>query len=254
MMQKITVIIHTCNAEKYLEQVLKHLVGFDELLVCDMESTDNTLPICREYGCRIITFPKGSHTIVEPARDFAIHQATNPWILEVDADEIVTEELRSYLYKLTESPNCPDGLYIPRKNFFMGRFMHANYPNHILRFFHRDKTCWPPYIHSAPEINGRVEYIPRFRTELAFIHLADESVSERIRKIDVYTDNELIRRSDKKYGMAAFLYRPLHRFCKYYFQKGGFRDGIPGIICALFNAYYQIVMLAKYHEQRRHCL
>lgn len=150
-MQGITVIIHTYNAEKYLVQVLEHLKGFDELLVCDMESNDNTLQICKDHGCRIITFPKGNHNIVEPARDFAIHHAANPWILEVDADEIVTEELRRYLYRLTAQQNCPDGLYIPRKNYFMGRFMHANYPNHILRFFHRDKTTWPPYIHSTPQ-------------------------------------------------------------------------------------------------------
>lgn len=250
-MQGITVIIHTYNAEKYLDQVLKHLEGFDELLVCDMESNDSTLQICKKYGCRIITFPRGNHTIVEPARDFAIHHAANPWILEVDADEIVTEELRHYLYRLTAQPNCPDGVYIPRKNYFMGRFMHANYPNHILRFFHRDKTSWPPYIHSVPKVEGRLEYIPRSHTELAFIHLADESISERLQKIDRYTDNELIRRNHKRYGAFAFVYRPLHRFCKYYFQKGGFRDGIPGIICALFNAYYQVVMLAKYYEQRR---
>lgn len=251
-MQKITVIIHTYNAEKYLEQVLQCLEGFDELLVCDMESNDSTLHICKKYGCRIITFPKGNHNIVEPARDFAIHHAANPWILEVDADEIVPKELRDYLYRLTAQPDCPDGLYIPRKNYFMGKFMHANYPNHILRFFHRDKTKWPPYIHSTPEVDGKVEYISRFRTELAFIHLADESISERIQKIDRYTDNELIRKSGKKYGIFAFVYRPMHRFCKYYFQKGGFKDGIPGIICALFNAYYQIVMLAKYYEQRKY--
>ena len=95
---KISVVINTYNASKLLAQTLESVKDFDEILVCDMESTDNTLDIAREYGCKIVTFPKKDYTIVEPARDFAIHAASNPWVLVVDADEKVTSELREYLY------------------------------------------------------------------------------------------------------------------------------------------------------------
>ena len=73
--QKISVVINTYNAEKHLRKVLDSLKDFDEVLICDMESTDSTLSIASDYACRTITFPKGVHSIVEPAREYAIHEA-----------------------------------------------------------------------------------------------------------------------------------------------------------------------------------
>ena len=94
MEQKISVVINTYNAEQHLAKVLDAVKDFDEIVICDMESTDSTLDIARQYGCKIVTFEKKDYTIVEPARNFAIQSATYPWVLVVDADEIVTPELR----------------------------------------------------------------------------------------------------------------------------------------------------------------
>ena len=84
-----------------------------------MESTDNTVDIAREHGCKIVTFPKANHKSAEPARTFAIQSATSDWVLVVDADEVVSESLRSYLYHFIKDPGKIRGLYIPRKNFTM---------------------------------------------------------------------------------------------------------------------------------------
>ena len=246
---KISVIINTYNAEKHLREVLESVKGFDEIIVCDMESTDRTLKIAQEYSCRIITFPKGSYNIVEPARDFAIQHASYPWILVVDADEIVTQELKEYLYKQIELPDCPAGIYIPRKNYFMGKFMHCHYPDHILRFFKKEKTIWPPIIHISPVVQGRLYHIPPRHKELAFIHLANDNVADIVRKTNQYTHNELEKKKNKKYGAIAFLYRPFFRFFKAYILKGGIRDGKAGFIKACLEGYYQFVMLAKIAEK-----
>ena len=96
--KKISVVINTYNAERHLLQVINAAKGFDEIVVCDMESTDNTLAIAKSMGCRVVTFEKKDYNIVEPARQFAIEQAAFPWVLVLDADEIVSEELRTYLY------------------------------------------------------------------------------------------------------------------------------------------------------------
>ena len=72
---QISVVINTYNAEKFLLQVLESVKDFDEIVVCDMESTDHTLDIARQYGCRIVTFPKGDCNIVEPACQFALDAA-----------------------------------------------------------------------------------------------------------------------------------------------------------------------------------
>ena len=252
--KKISVVINTRNAEQHLQQVLEAVKGFDEVLICDMESEDHTLDIARQYGCRIVTFPKADHHSAEPARTFAIQSAAWPWVLVVDADEIVTPALREYLYQYIADPACADGLYIPRKNYFMGRFMRSLYPDHILRFFRRDKTHWPPVIHCTPEVGGTVVKIPASRLELAFEHLANDSVADIVRKANTYSEYEVPRRRQKNYGVPALLLRPLVRAFKMYVLKQGFRDGIPGLIHAGLEGYYQFVVVAKLLEERKQLL
>ena len=248
---RISVVINTYNAEQHLQRVLDAVKDFDEVLICDMESTDHTLEIARKNGCRVVTFPKEEHTIVEPAREFAIHEARYEWVLVVDADELVTPALKDYLYAMIDKADCADGLYIPRKNYFMGRFMRCHYPDHILRFFRKDKTHWPAIIHCVPEVDGRIERIPANRRELAFEHLANDTVENIVSKTNQYTHNELERRKDKHYGPLAFLWRPFFRFFKTYILKGAILDGRPGFIKAVLEGYYQFIFLAKQYEQSK---
>ena len=249
--KKISVVINTRNAEQHLQQVLEAVKGFDEVLICDMESEDHTLDIARQYGCRIVTFERKNYNIVEPAREFAIHEARYDWVLVVDADEVVTPELKDYLYSRIKEVNCPDGLYIPRKNYFMGRFMRCHYPDHILRFFRKDKTHWPAIIHCVPEVDGRIEKIPAKHIELAFEHLANESVESIVNKTGQYTRNELERKQQKQYGVRTILWRPAWRFFRNYILKLGFRDGLPGLIRAGMDAFYQFVLVAKVIEKNK---
>jgi len=248
---KISVVINTYNAVRHLRRVLDSVKDFDEVLVCDMESTDETCQIASEYGCRIVTFPKEGHSIVEPAREFAIHEARNPWVLVVDADELVTPQLRAYLYDSIRQQDAPAGIAIPRKNYFMGRFMHSAYPDYVLRFFRQDLTHWPAVIHCSPEVNGTVIRIAKNRRELAFEHLANDSVSDILHKSDTYSNYELPRRRHKGYGLWALITRPLFRFVKSYFIKRGILDGMPGLIHALLDAHYQFVVVAKLIEEKR---
>ena len=143
---KISVVINTYNAEKYLERVLEAVKGFDEILICDMYSTDNTIPIAQKYNCTIIYHENTGY--VEPARNYAIQSAKYPWVLVIDADEIVPPALKDFLYKRIQEENCPSGIRIPMKNYFMGRFMHCVYPSYLLRFVKKetydDIKCFMP--------------------------------------------------------------------------------------------------------------
>ena len=96
---KISVVINTYNAEQHLRKCLEAVKDFDEVVVCDMESTDHTVEIAQSFGCKVVTFPKANHKSAEPARTFAIQSASNKWVLVVDADELVTPELREVLYQ-----------------------------------------------------------------------------------------------------------------------------------------------------------
>lgn len=249
MDKKISVVINTYNAARHLRCVIESVRGFDEVLVCDMESTDGTVDIARECGCRVVTFEKKDHKIVEPARQFAIDHAQYDRVLVVDADELVSRELTDYLYSAISRSDAPAGIAIPRKNYFMGRFMHSCYPDYILRFFDRRVTQWPPVIHTLPSVSGVVEKIPRERKDLAFEHLANDTVGDIMRKSNTYSDYEVERRRNKNYGLAALMLRPLFRFFKAYVLKGGFLDGMPGLIHAVLDAHYQFGIVAKIMER-----
>lgn len=247
---KISVVINTYNASQYLARMLETVKGFDEIVVCDMESTDNTREIAEQYGCKVVIFPKGDYQICEPARQTAIQSASNDWVFVVDADELVPTQLKDYLYDLISRKDAPQGLYIPRKSKFIGRFMHCFYPDYQLRFFVKEGTVWPPIIHANPIIQGRIDKIPAKNMELAFEHLPDDGIKGRMNKINQYTENEIEKKKDRHYGIAALFYRPLVRFFRAYVQKGGFRDGKEGFICALYEGVYQFVAVSKILEHR----
>lgn len=247
---KISVVINTYNSERYLSHVLEAVKSFDEILICDMHSTDRTIAIAEGYKCTIVYHEKTGY--VEPARNFAIQSAKYEWVLVVDSDELVTLELRDYLYQKIEDPNCPWGIRIPRKNYFMGRFMHGSYPDYILRFFRKEKTSWPAHIHKQPIINGSVETIPARKKELAFIHLANESVSAILQKTNVYTDAEIEKRKSKKYGYFSIINDSLFRFIKHFFFKGGYKDGKAGLIYCGLLSVYKFISIAKIWESDYH--
>ena len=248
---KISVVINTYNAETFLQEVIDAVKDFDEVLICDMESTDRTLDIARQNGCRIVTFPKANHKSAEPARTFAIQSASSDWVLVVDADEIVTPELRDALYRKIQEPDAPQGLYIPRLNQFMGKTLTCAYPDYQLRFFIKEGTEWPPYVHTFPKVNGRLEYLPKNRRELAFIHLANDSVHNIMEKDNRYSDNDVDKKAGKQYGAGALLWRPFWRFFKCYVMEGGWRDGIRGLIYAGLKGVYQFELVAKIIERRQ---
>ncbi len=245
---KISVVINTYNAEKYLAEVLEHVKSFDEILICDMESNDSTRKIAADYGCRIVTFAKGSHKICEPARDFAIHSASYKWVLVVDADEIVPSTLRDYLYDAIVNKSFDDAFAIPRINMFMGdKFTEKT--DYQIRFFQKDKTTWPKNIHSHPIIESKIVKLPA-NEELSFQHLDDAPIFQRIEKMNTYTNYDMQRRRYKKISTTKMLLRPLWFFLKSFLLQGGIRHGKKGIVNAYMASAYQMILLSKIIEWR----
>jgi glycosyltransferase involved in cell wall biosynthesis len=246
----ISVVMNTYNAEKCLPQVLEALQRFDEIVLVDMHSTDNTRSIARSYGARIVDFEHCG--ICEPARNTAIQAASNPWVLIVDADELVPDELRNYLYATVgRGSEAPAALQLPRRNRFMGREMHCLYPDYVTRFARKDAIRWPEEIHSQPVVDGRVERIDSSRRDLALIHLEENSVASRLEKVERYTLNELHRRGPHRYGAGAYVLKPLGRFFRSYVLKGGWRDGHAGFVWALLEAHYKLTTLLRQDEAAR---
>lgn len=246
MENKISVVINTYNAEEHLRKVLDHVKSFDEVLICDMESTDSTCSIAEEYGCKIITFPKGEHKICEPARNFAIHSASSKWVLVIDADEIVPATLRDYLYDTINDPKFDNAFAIPRINMFMGEKFKEK-TDYQIRFFQKEKATWPSTIHSHPFIDGEIIKLPA-KEELCLEHLDNSSISIIINKMNTYTSYDMKRRCYKKLTVRKMLFRPLWFFMRSLFLKGGIRHGRRGIVNAFMTATYQMTLLSKITE------
>ncbi len=246
---KISVVINTYNESATLAETVQHVKDFDEIVVCDMESTDNTVAIAQSLGCRVVTFPKGNYNIVEPARDFAIHAATYPWVLVVDADEIITAELREYLYSYINSENHATGLLIPRKNYVMNQFVKISYPDYQLRFFMKDKTTWPPLVHAKPNIDGEVGKVPSADHKLAMIHKS-MSVYTKLAKMNTYTSNEVVKRKNESVSLLRMFVKPTFRFFLHYIIKGGIFQGVSGLVLAINEANYKFYTLVKIWEAK----
>ena len=247
-MEKISIVINTYNAASTLEKMLHTVVSFDEVVVCDMESKDNTVEIAKQFGCKVVTFAKENYTCCEPARNFAIQSASHEWVLVVDSDELVTPSLHDYLYEHIKKKNPEQGLYVPRKNHILNTFMKSSYPDYQLRFFKRDCCDWPITIHSVPVIKGKVLYIPKNRIDTALIHLSRPLYVD-IECMNNYTDNELLRRDVNSVTLLALMFKPMFRFIKSYILKGGFRLGVVGFIQAKQQAYYKFILLSKAYEK-----
>lgn len=239
----ITVVLNTYNAERYLEEVLTSVSVFDEIVIADMHSSDRTLEIARKFTDRIITIPRSG--ICETGRNNAIRLARHEWILVIDADELVSPQLKDFLYGYINSEKRGEALRLPRRNFFMGREMHCLYPDYVLRFARRDNIFWPPTIHAVPEINGRVDTIPKLRRELALYHLEKNTLESRMDKIERYTDLEVERRGHRSYTRMQRILKPAARFFRSYVQKGGWRDGRAGLEWAKLEALYKLRTMDK---------
>ena len=246
MGEKISVVINTLNSEQYLERVLRSVAELDEIVICDMGSTDATLAIAERFHCRVVTHPPTG--FVEPARNFAIQAAQHPWVLVVDSDELVTPQLVAFLRAHTQKDHPEEGVRIPRKNYFLGSWMRNEYPDYTCRFFRKDCVFWPPLLHTQTEITGNTLTIPRQRTDLAFIHLINRNVEQRLQIINTYTDKELSRRANEKTSLLKLMYAPYFRFFKAYILKGGFLEGRAGYIHAKLQELYKFVTLAKLYE------
>ena len=244
---KISVVINTYNAEAQLRETLESVKEFDEIVVCDMESTDSTREIAAEYGARIVTFEKKNYNIVEVARDFAIHSARYDWVLVVDADERVTPGLKKYLYDHISRKDASEALSIPFASMFMGRFVKNLTERHV-RFFLHKKAYWPTTIHSRVQIEGVTVKIPA-RRDICIEHFDDPTMAQRVTKMNRYTDNETEKRLGRRYSALSLLFRPWLFFLKTLLLKGSIRDGKIGIIRAYMEMNYQTVMLGKHLER-----
>ncbi|KKP40291.1 MAG: glycosyl transferase 2 [Candidatus Peregrinibacteria bacterium GW2011_GWC2_33_13] len=250
----ISVVINTLNAEKYLEGCLESVKNFDEIIICDMYSTDKTTEIAQKFDCKIVYHEKIGY--VEPARNFAISQAARDWIFVVDADEIIPEKLVEFLKNFAQEQEKNNFQYttvaIPRKNWFFGKFVNGDWAiDRPIRFFKKGSVNWKDEIHLFPKVDGQIFEIPMENEELTMIHYQCASISDLVNKANIYTNFEVKKWIDSYYNFSilSLIFEPFGVFLRMYFRQGGYKDGIHGFILALIRGYlYRFLIIVKIWE------
>lgn len=246
-MAKLSVIIITHNEEKNLRRCLESVKFADEIIINDSGSCDKTLDIAREFGCLTITTTFAGFGT---AKQLALDRATGGWVLSIDADEEVDEQLRGAIIEAIESGGY-DGWKLNRKSQFLGRWItHSGwYPDYILRLFKRDKARFTPsQVHEKVEIDGQVGTLSG-----QLLHYTDPDVSHYLMKLDRYTalSAKMLHESGKPFHWYYLIVKPVAIWVKMYILKRGFLDGLPGFILASLSSFHVYCKYAKLWELRK---
>lgn len=250
----ISVVLATFNEEKNVARCLESVKAWaDEIVVADGESSDATQEIAKRYGAAVIV--TDNKPIFHINKNIAIDAATKGWVLQLDADEVVSNELRDeILAKIASNPK-ENGFWIPRSNYFLGRFLKkgGQYPDATNRLYRRGKGRLPAKdVHEQALIEGETGWLTN-----DLLHFADPSFSRYLTRWNRYTTllaQELIdgrRKLQKPELLCYFLFLPKWEFWKIYLRHRGYVDGFPGFVFALFSALRFPAAYIKYWERKQ---
>ncbi|WP_319542684.1 glycosyltransferase family 2 protein [uncultured Pseudodesulfovibrio sp.] len=246
MRETVTGLVLTYNGERLLEKCLKSLDFCDEILVVDSDSSDRTREIAQACGARVIVNPWPG-----PVAQFklALAEITTTWVVSLDQDEYLTDELRKNILDKLSKKERVAGYYVPRSSFYFNRFMkHSGwYPDYLFRVFQSGKmevTASGAHYHFKP----RGETI---KLSGDILHYPYESFQQHMDKINYYAEEgaAALREKGKRGGMLNALLHATVRFIKIYFLKLGFLDGKAGFCNALAGYYYTFQKYIRVDEK-----
>ncbi|HEX8816569.1 MAG TPA: glycosyltransferase family 2 protein [Terriglobales bacterium] len=250
----ISVVVITQNEEGNLPATLESVMplvrdGRGEIIVVDSGSTDGTLEIAKSYGAKIFSEPwKG----FAGQKNSAIDKACCDWVLQLDADEALESGLAEEIMAATNSSSNVQGFWIPRKNFFLGRWIRHGgfYPDPKLRLIRRGAGKFEEYgAHPTIKIAG-----PTGRLKHALIHNAYPTLRGYIDHMNSYSSmgaTVAVEEGRKGFSVADIVVRPWLTFIYNYFVRLGFLDGREGLLLHLYHSVYVSWKYAKAWELAR---
>jgi len=248
-MLPLSVVIVTENEEKNIREALQSIKDIAEVIIVDAFSTDRTLEICREYTDKIYQAEWQGYA---RQKQMAVERAKSPWVFILDSDERFTESLREEIAHIVKNNGVYSGFYAPRKNFFLGKWIRHGgwWPDYTLRLFLKEKAIMEERkVHEKVVVNGKVGYLKN-----PIEHYTYRTVSDYIKKMDRYStlSAKELREKGISPGMITMVVHPLTTFFKMFLLRGGFMDGIHGLILAVLYSYYTFLKYLKLWETSSH--
>ena len=249
-MKKISAVIVAHNEEKKIRDCLRSLDFVDEIIVVLDRCSDNTKEIALEFKAK--TF-EGAWEIEGARRNLALKMASSEWILEIDCDERVSEELKKEILEIIKSSEI--GCYnVGIANYIGKRWVKYGWLRTLgvlkrnslsyrgLKKYDEDKLVHPTF-----NFEGKISDLKN-----NLIHLVDDDVADLLARFNRYTNwkaNDMISKNKKLPNLLQLFLTIKLRFCKSYLFKKGYKEGALGVLIALLCALYPLVAYLKVKEK-----
>jgi len=250
---RISIALITLNEEENLPRTLESVKpllrdGQGEIIIVDSGSTDRTLEIAQSHGARIFIEPWQGFAA---QKNSAMEKGSGDWVLQLDADEALEPELADEINLVVQQADLI-GFYIPRKNFFLGRWIRHGgfYPDPKLRLIRRGAGKFEEYgAHPTIKLNG-----PIAQLKGALVHNAYPTLRGYIDHMNSYSSSGAevaAAKGHRRFSLINILVRPKLTFLYNYLFRLGFLDGREGSLLHVYHAVYVSWKYAKAWELSR---
>lgn len=244
----LSVCIIARDEERHLPRCLASVAwAAERIVVVDSKSSDATESIAREMGARVFVHDYEGN--LEQKR-YALEQATQAWVLGLDADEAVTPALAEEI-RVCVGEGVVAGYEVNRVTYHLGRWIrHGDFfPDWQLRLFRREGARYVGVNpHGSAEVSGRVA---RLSGELE--HRSYRDLDDQVQRIQAFSrvQAEALFAQGRRATLADLVFNPPARFLRAYVLKRGFLDGVPGFVIAAATSFHVLLKYAKLWELER---
>ncbi len=246
-MSKISAYIIAYNEAEKIRAAIKSVYWADEIVVADSYSTDGTTDIAEAMGARVVQIPFNGFGDL---RNKAMAACRYDWIFSLDSDERCTPEVEAEILEIIRSESPLDTYYVPRKNFFMGKWIkHSGfYPDYRQPQLFREGVMVfkPEPVHESFELHtSKIGYLKNPIWQVPF-----KDFEQILHKANRYSSlgAEKMAQQGKKSSMSKALFHGLWAFVRLYLISAGFLDGWAGFVIAFGNFEGTFYKYAKLHE------
>lgn len=244
---QLSVAIITLNEEKNIARCIESVKEIaDEIVVVDSYSTDATEQICEQYGVKFIKQKFLGHV---EQKNFAIDQTSNEWVLSLDADEALSEQLQKEVKTVKESPQT-NAYQMPRMTNYLGKWIrHTDwYPDKKIRLFHRDLARWGGTNPHDSIILEEGTSLKNLKGDI--LHYSYYSIQQHLTQLNKFTDinaQEAFKKGKKATFVKIYL-NPIWKFSYSYFFRLGILDGYKGFLVCSISSFATFAKYIKLKE------
>ncbi len=245
----LSLVVITLNEEDSIGRCIGSVPFAGEIIVVDSGSTDSTAAVAQSCGAKVLFHEFQDFST---QKQWAIEQASGDWVLSLDADEYLSEELSSEISSIVKNESVHSGFSLPFRIQYMGRLMRFGpwSRERHLRLFRNGQAGFPDSgVHEGLKVTGgsvgdlRKGYV---------IHESYSSLSDQMQKMLQYSTlwaGEEFRKG-RRSGPFRIVFRPAWRFLSAYLLRGGFLEGLPGLAASIISAYYVFLKWTMLYEMR----